>query len=91
MLLSIQIKIGRILLKMDQKEFSKLIGISLQSFKRLETNDEALANASHKTIQKIIKILEEKGIEFLYLKNDQERIVGVSHREILKQSEIKLL
>ena len=62
MLLSIQIKIGRILLKMDQKEFSKLIGISLQSFKRLETNDEALANASHKTIQKIIKLLLVKSI-----------------------------
>ena len=84
MLFSVQIKIGRILLKIDQKEFSKIIGISLQSFKRLETNDEALANASHKTIQKIIKVLEERGIEFLYSENDQERVIGIQHREVLK-------
>jgi len=64
------------MLRMTQSDLAESLGLSTITIKRIEKNDETVGNASLKTIKKIKKVFEDKGIEFLHPQND-DCVAGV--------------
>lgn len=65
MILGIQIKAARSLLKMSQLELSEISGLSLPTIIRLETEEIGIKKANIETVMKIKEALEDRGIKFL--------------------------
>ena len=63
MILSIQLRAARALLKWDQKELAQASGMSLPTIKRMEASDgEVRGTASN--VWKVQRALEAAGVEF---------------------------
>lgn len=65
MLTSAQIRAARGYLNISQIEMAKETGISMNTFYRLEGDEELVARANLATIKKIKEFFEERGIKFL--------------------------
>jgi transcriptional regulator with XRE-family HTH domain len=79
MILGIQIRAARGLLKMNQAELAELTGISVQTIVRLESDENAAKKASLDTLMKIKNVFKEKGVKFIAPKND-DSLNGVGVR-----------
>lgn len=80
MLFAAHIKAGRAIIKMSQLELAQLTGLSINTIKNLENDEDAAKNANSKTIRKIKEILEEKGVKFLFSKNSKDTMDGIGVR-----------
>ncbi|NBV06272.1 MAG: XRE family transcriptional regulator [Proteobacteria bacterium] len=65
MLTSSQIRAARGCLNISQLEIAKEIGISMNTFYRIEGDEELLARANLATIKKIKNFFEGRGIKFI--------------------------
>lgn len=73
MIFSAQIRAARGLLSISQVELAADSGLSLQTIKNLEKNEESVKKASLLTIEKIKNTLESKGIRFTFSKERDEK------------------
>ena len=64
MLTGEQLRAGRAILKLEQTELAELSGVSLDTIKRLERMEGALA-ANTRTLLKLQATLEKEGVVFL--------------------------
>ncbi len=67
---SSQIRAARGLTRISQAELALETGLSIQTIKNYESSDEAIERASFVTIEKIKSILENKGVKFVFSKED---------------------
>jgi transcriptional regulator with XRE-family HTH domain len=72
MIFAAQIRAARGLLQISQVELSVESGLSLQTIKNLEKDDEAIKKASLMTLEKIKSTLESKGVRFTFSKEKDE-------------------
>ena len=78
---SAQLRAARGVLKISQAELALATGLSLPTIKNLENGDEAIEKANLLTIKKIKEAFEERGINFNFYKdsdNKQINEIGVS-------------
>lgn len=73
MIFSAQIRAARGLLSISQVELAAESGLSLQTIKNLEQNEEAVKKASLLTIEKVKNTLENKGVRFTFSKERDEK------------------
>ena len=73
MIFSAQIRAARGLLQISQVELSTDSGLSLQTIKNFEQDDEAIKKASFTTLEKVKVALENRGIRFTFSKEKDER------------------
>lgn len=82
MISSLHIRLGRAALMMKQSELSEITGLSVRTIQSLEYSEEAARNANSNTLRKIKKALEERGIKFLFPKEeDSNEGSGVRYYE----------
>ena len=67
---SAQIRAARALLKLSQAELALESGISIQTIKNYEDNDESIKKGLTATIEKLKNTLENKGVKFVFSKED---------------------
>jgi transcriptional regulator with XRE-family HTH domain len=72
MILGIQIKAARSLLKMSQVELQKKTGVSIATLQNIENYEEKIKTTAFRTIKKIKDTLEDEGIEFIPPTNDED-------------------
>jgi transcriptional regulator with XRE-family HTH domain len=72
MIFAAQIRAARGLLQISQVELSVESGLSLQTIKNLEKDDEAIKKASLMTLEKVKTTLEKKGVRFTFSKEKDE-------------------
>ncbi|WP_246664937.1 transcriptional regulator [Neorhizobium sp. P12A] len=65
MLTAEQIRAGRALLRMEQKELAERAGVSLPSIKRLEQMDGPLTATRVSTVEAIRVAMEKAGVQFI--------------------------
>lgn len=73
MIFSSQIRAARGLLSISQVELAAESGLSLQTIKNLEQDEEAVKKASLMTVEKIKNTLENKGVRFTFSKERDEK------------------
>lgn len=79
MITSVHIRLGRAALGMKQTELADITGISSRTIQALEYSEEAVESANLNTLKKIKKAFEEKGIRFLFSK-EENSLEGVGIR-----------
>jgi len=60
-----QLRMARALLKIDQAEFAKRAGLSVETIKRIERMSGTI-NVNDDTLKKLVRVLTDAGIELLY-------------------------
>jgi len=73
MIFAAQIRAARGLLQISQVELSASAGLSLQTLKNFEKNDEAIKKASLMNLEKIKTDLESRGVRFTFSKEKDEQ------------------
>jgi transcriptional regulator with XRE-family HTH domain len=78
MIFSAQIRAARALLGISQAELAIESKISIQSIQRYEQDDIFIKKASTQTMEQIKGVLEDRGVRFVFLKEDGKIIdIGV--------------
>lgn len=72
MIFSAQIRAARGLLSISQIELAADSGLSLQTIKNLEKDEEAVRKANLATVEKIKNTLENRGVRFTFSKERDE-------------------
>jgi len=65
MILGIQIKAARALIKMSQLELQKRAEVSMATLQNIENDEGKIKTTTFNTLKKIKDILEQEGIEFI--------------------------